>query len=68
VPQDLPLDFPALCQYVGHLFLTSRHQAELAARECADLRARLAAAERDRDAALRLLPRGAPADGGPAHE
>lgn len=46
--QDSPLNFEAVCKYVGQLFLETRHQLE---RE-ADLRRK---AEAERDQALMLM-------------
>jgi hypothetical protein len=48
-PQET-LDYPTVCQYVGQVYLETRHQIE-------QLACKLATAERERDDALRLLAR-----------
>jgi len=49
------LDFPTVCKYVGQLYLESRHELEQLALREADLKARLAQLEKERDDALKLL-------------
>lgn len=53
--QSVPLDYPTVCQYVGQLFLETRHALERLTSENEALRQRAAAAEQARDEAVRAL-------------
>lgn len=47
--------FEEICKSVGALFLESRHNIQLLNNQLNELRTRLAAAEKERDDALKLL-------------
>lgn len=57
--QEPSLNYPTVCKYVGQLFLESRHELEQVVQQVrqreAELNDRLAAAEKERDDALRLV-------------
>lgn len=59
MPRD-QLDYAATCQYVGQLFLETRHEIEVRGREVLELRRQLQAAEKERDDALALQLRPKP--------
>ncbi len=51
------LSYPTVCQYVGQLFLETRHELEQLGLQVRDLQQRVVAAEKSRDEALSLLAR-----------
>jgi hypothetical protein len=55
---DGPMSYEDTCRYVGQLFLATRDQLERLTRENAALREAVAAAQRERDEALKLVGKG----------